>query len=135
MSKTRILSKSYFQNVGEIGIDIFFWLSGHILNTLDICLQTRGRFHQHIYAKLLRMQIPKAKKTQSSHLCLFALLGSAHTKAELARRCWNWPQNTYYCLRFIKYQISMKKPVIKSNYEWSRWCVYAFSLLKTSLEK
>jgi alkaline phosphatase len=28
---------------------------------------TRSRFHQHVYAQLLRAQIPKAQKRQSSH--------------------------------------------------------------------
>ncbi len=36
---------------------------------------TRGQFHQHIYAKLLRTQIPKAQKN-SQVISFFALLGS-----------------------------------------------------------
>jgi len=51
----------------------------HILATLHPC----GQFHQHVYAKFLHAQIPKAQKRQSSHHCLFALSGSAHIKAAL----------------------------------------------------
>jgi len=43
--------------------------------------KVRGQFHQHVYAKLLCMQIPKVQKRQSSHECLFALMGSLLQKA------------------------------------------------------
>ena len=38
--------------------------------------ETRGKFHQTVYA-----QIPKAQKRQSSEAAFFALLGSAQVKA------------------------------------------------------
>jgi len=40
-----------------------------------------GQFHQHIYEKILRAQIPKVQKRQSIHQCLLMLLESAHEKA------------------------------------------------------
>ncbi len=43
--------------------------------------QGKGRFHQHFYMQLIHTQIQKAQKRQSSHQCLFALLGSACEKA------------------------------------------------------
>jgi len=44
-------------------------------------IEIRGRFHHHVYQQLLRAQIPKAQKRQSSRQYLFALLGSACKKA------------------------------------------------------
>jgi hypothetical protein len=39
-----------------------------------------GQFHQHVYAKLLRAQIPKVQKNYGLAV-FFALLGSARVKA------------------------------------------------------
>ncbi len=39
------------------------------------------QFHQHVHLRLLRRTDPKSTRKQSSHQCLFTLLGSVHTKA------------------------------------------------------
>jgi hypothetical protein len=38
-------------------------------------------FHQHVYEQLLHAKILKVQKRQSSHQCLFALLGFARLNA------------------------------------------------------
>ncbi len=39
-------------------------------------IASKCRFYQHVYAQLLRAQIPKVQKRQSSHQGLYSLLGS-----------------------------------------------------------
>ena len=43
-------------------------------------METRGQFHQYVYAQLLRKQVSKGKKLLDLTV-FFVLLGSAHVKA------------------------------------------------------
>jgi hypothetical protein len=61
--------------------------------------QRAGSISPTFYAQLLCAQFPKAQKWQSSYQCLFALLGSAHTKKLLVKR---WRNRT----RVVKWRIN-----------------------------
>ena len=51
-----------------------------------------GQFHQHCTSKLLRMQIPKAQKRQSTQAAFFAF-GICKCLSFASTLWWNWPQD------------------------------------------
>jgi len=56
-------------------------ISIFVFQVLVVWTQYQVSISQSFYEQLMRAKIPKAQKKQSSHQCLFSLLGSSQEKA------------------------------------------------------